>query len=148
MSTRSNILVTCGDTRIFLYRHMDGYPAENGIDIADALSQCSNCSDFIQKLLDMRYRQRSYETKPSRMYEITTDWHGDIAWAYLVSYNPSNNKCTIGLSHITLQNRFSAFNNPIFFKDTMMDIDQFISICRQDKARREQIRNSLTTKQE
>jgi hypothetical protein len=87
MSTRSNIIIKSGKTAIYMYRHSDGYPACNGIDLADALATAKTASAFVQNLLDRRYDKQSYETEPKRIYELTTDVHGDIEWCYKIEFS-------------------------------------------------------------
>jgi len=104
MSTRSNIIVEFDGATIFLYRHSDGYPACNGVDLADALAQSTSASEFVQNLLDRRYEKQSYETKAKRIYELTTDLHGDIEWAYTVRYE-FGKKPLVGWAHIGFEDR-------------------------------------------
>lgn len=37
MSTRANITIEYGESRVILYRHCDGYPSETGADILAAM---------------------------------------------------------------------------------------------------------------
>ena len=87
MGTRCNIRITDTDgNRLWLYRHWDGYASCTGVDIAQTLKKIpAGWRDFgslINALLDKRYEQQSYETKPKRIYEVTTAEHGDIEWKY------------------------------------------------------------------
>jgi hypothetical protein len=40
MSTRTNILIKSGDTKVWLYRHHDGYLSETGYNLASVLANC------------------------------------------------------------------------------------------------------------
>lgn len=90
MSTRTNVLVKFGETTIYLYRHCDGYPAECGAAIAEALAKArghsySSGDAFMQALLSNRYEATSYG--PERpVYEFTTDYHGDIEHVYEIKF--------------------------------------------------------------
>lgn len=95
MSTRTNILVTLGMTKIFIYRHCDGYPAETGADILEKLQTAGKQGfngrfvpgNFIGALLGEMYEKQSYETCARHVYEITNDWHGDIEHAYIIGFS-------------------------------------------------------------
>jgi len=39
MATRSSIILNNGETRIVLYRHYDGYPSANGLDLANIMAE-------------------------------------------------------------------------------------------------------------
>lgn len=98
MSTRCNILVSLGESRVFIYRHCDGYLAETGADILaklmaaigkpDARRSPSGAANlFLRSLLEERYEKASYESEPRAVYELTSDWHGDIECAYWVDFS-------------------------------------------------------------
>lgn len=87
MSTRMNLVIEYGKTKVYIYRHMDGYPAEAGVDIAEKLKAAgNNGGKFLAALLSETYEQQSYQTAPSKVYELTTDLHGDIEWLYRVRF--------------------------------------------------------------
>ena len=83
MSTRSNVLIKMGDTKIYLYRHSDGYPGANGADLAERLIKHKNHGKaFINDLLAERYDATEY--RPERpVWELTNGLHGDIEWLYV-----------------------------------------------------------------
>jgi hypothetical protein len=95
MSTRTNILVTHGSTRIYLYRHCDGYPSETGADLAAKLNQCKRIDDFLAAILAERYEATSFRTGQP-VYEITSEVHGDIEWAYAIDFDTGNGSALIG----------------------------------------------------
>lgn len=45
MATRSSIILTDGATRIVLYRHYDGYPSVNGLDLANIMAETVKFSE-------------------------------------------------------------------------------------------------------
>ena len=79
MSTRANIVVHFGRTRIYLYRHHDGYPAETGADIVKALRQGKDADGFLHAIL----------AQSDSAFEITNDIHGDVEWFYVLSFTDS-----------------------------------------------------------
>ena len=109
MSTRSNIRVLGKDTKVWLYRHCDGYPAGNGSDLARALRwrdytgkpRVAELDGFLNTILALRYTQQSYETKPRSIYEITTGEHGDIEWLYTLKF--ANKRVTIEVRERSLR---------------------------------------------
>ena len=90
MSTRSNVLINLGDTKLYLYRHCDGYPGANGADLAEKLIKHKNCGKaFINDLLAERYDATEYN--PERpVWEVTTGLHGDIEWLYVFDMTDAN----------------------------------------------------------
>jgi hypothetical protein len=80
-------MIKAGKTTVYLYRHHDGYPACAGVDLAEALATSKTCTALVQTLLDRRYDKQSYETDAKRMYEVTTDVHGDIEWFYKIVFS-------------------------------------------------------------
>ena len=90
MATRSNILVQQGTTNIYLYRHWDGYLAENGKDIANALIAAGNDSSaFVRNLLNMTEDTARPDGSKRYHYEITSEVHGDIEYYYSVKFDSS-----------------------------------------------------------
>jgi hypothetical protein len=91
MGTRCNIVIEYGASRVYLYRHWDGYLAETGADLARKLQESGakggeSPTQFLQSLLDERYDKQSYEDKAKRLYEITDSIHGDIEYLYRVRF--------------------------------------------------------------
>jgi hypothetical protein len=82
MSTRCNIVLTCGETRIFFYRHYDGYPSDAGKNVATVallLQQGeATLDDVVRDLL------KDYGC------EVTTDLHGDVEYVYYITPTPDN----------------------------------------------------------
>jgi hypothetical protein len=92
MSTRTNILIRDDEHEVWLYRHMDGYPAECGADVLEIGAKILRQPDvgyvesphdvanrFFRKLVD------ADEHHPARpIYELTDGLHGDIAEFYVL----------------------------------------------------------------
>jgi len=98
MSTRCNVVVHQGKNHIYLYRHYDGYPAECGAVVAQALAKSfghgpdnrigewDHLNIFMQSLLANQYDATDHSpTRP--MYEFTNDLHGDIEYVYEINFN-------------------------------------------------------------
>lgn len=87
MGTRTNIIVKHGSTKIYFYRHYDGYPAATGADLVEKLRDCETdiVGNFVAKLLAERYESTSYK-QAQPVYELTTEVHGDIEYVYCIEF--------------------------------------------------------------
>jgi hypothetical protein len=89
MATRTNIVIELGSSRLYLYRHWDGYPAETGGDLVNKLSASGrNPTKFLASLMAEMDEATSYRAA-SHVYEVTSDLHGDIEWIYVVKFYDS-----------------------------------------------------------
>jgi len=88
MSTRSNILIKCHDTNIWLYRHMDGYPSVTGYNLALTLAHSKSYTDFMNSLLSYKYEPTTF-SKALPVYGITTEQHGDVEYLYKFEFDRS-----------------------------------------------------------
>jgi hypothetical protein len=79
MSTRANITINNGDSKIILYRHYDGYPTNTGIDILNRIKRSKHISDLVSDFLTATM---DWMTSPKKLYEITSEIHGDIEYDY------------------------------------------------------------------
>ena len=87
MSTRCNIIIHHGASKIMLYRHYDGYLANTGADLAEKFAAANGSADaFLRALMADRYDKASYETEARPVYELTTEVHGDIEYLYKVVF--------------------------------------------------------------
>ena len=87
MATRCNLIVKEGKTRVYLYRHWDGYPAECGAVIATALAAAKgNVNSFMVNLLANQYEATAH-SPAQPMYEFTNDLHGDVEYVYEINFN-------------------------------------------------------------
>src|SRR5262245_1929164 len=95
MATRCNVVLTdsVAGSKVFLYRHWDGYLAEAGGDIAEklkaSLAKTAYSRGFREMLTTMVCEKRGGEgrDKDRPQYEVTDDVHGDIEHLYEVSFN-------------------------------------------------------------
>jgi len=91
MSTRCNIKIVTDDQTVYLYRHMDGYPAETGADVYEvAKSFDGNSYNYLPAWMAAvnRFMKYCYEgddlRKARPMYELTDAAHGDIEHFYVI----------------------------------------------------------------
>lgn len=94
MSTRSNILVEYGATKIYLYKHHDGYLAGTGRAILDHL----NAPRFKHSHQGVNTFIASLLTDGEQEFEITSDWHSDIEFAYRVIFADDGSSVKIGVA--------------------------------------------------
>ena len=80
MSTRANITINNGESKIILYRHYDGYPTDTGIDIANRIKRSKDTSGLVSDFLDA-----TFDSNGRKVYEITTEIHGDIEYDYEIT---------------------------------------------------------------
>lgn len=72
-------------TKIWLYRHYDGYLKETGYNLASCLCNSKNINEFMTKLLDQKHEPTTYrDAEP--IYEFTTGMHGDIEYLYRINF--------------------------------------------------------------
>ena len=88
MSTRSNTVIKYGETVIYLYRHCDGDPVWAGAELLKCIKASKGATDKVtgNVLYGPNELVRKLLASKSR-YRITTDFHGDIEWAYIVRYS-------------------------------------------------------------
>jgi hypothetical protein len=87
MSTRANIIIKHGHTKLVLYRHCDGYVSGTGADLLIALKASQgNASKFIKNLLAATYEKQSYESEARPVYEVTSEVHDDIEFFYDITF--------------------------------------------------------------
>ena len=97
MSTRANIEISYGETKIMLYRHHDGYPAVTGRNICKNLWSAWNPWERGGKevFLSQMINQTSGD---KRCYSLTDDIHGDVEYFYKVEFM-GEGKIWITISH-------------------------------------------------
>jgi hypothetical protein len=141
MSTRANIVVTVGQSRVFIYRHCDGYPAEMGADILAKLRATATnpgcypsaqraADEFLRALLTEYYDKQPYETKPKAVYELTSDLHGDIEHAYFVRFGE---KGAVTVRHAARPARSQAEVDEWSGKGAKLSLDEFAQVVNQDR---------------
>ena len=109
MSTRCNVIIKFGDTKIRLYRHCDGYLTGAGQDVLDKLrqSEIRNTQDKgiinIAKLVQL-FLINDYE------YRLETELAGDLEYVYEINLKSEyshgahyNNSSLIGVDVFTRQ---------------------------------------------
>lgn len=88
MSTRCNIRIEFGQTRIWIYRHCDGYVSVTGTDLCTKIDETKgNPTDLLRVILDDRYDEPGHEGAIRRPYELTDNEHGDIEHEYVIRFD-------------------------------------------------------------
>lgn len=104
MSTRTNIVIDYGESRVILYRHMDGYPTSVGVDLLEKLAAAKDATGFVVSLLAEQYDAEVYRAAHP-IYELTTEIHGDIDYLYRVKFSQdwaaTPNPAEIGVLDLT-----------------------------------------------
>lgn len=87
MGTRSNLVIEVGSSRVYIYRHWDGYLAGAGRDIYSKLLMAgSNPEQFLRAILAEMDEATSY--RPAQgVYHLTSEVHGDIEYLYVVRFS-------------------------------------------------------------
>ena len=85
MGTRSNMVVTYGNSKTIIYRHWDGYIEGAGYDIASTLINNPSPKDFVRELLNKK-EQDSFTRAGQYIYELTSEIHGDIEYWYELNF--------------------------------------------------------------
>jgi len=87
MGTRAHIALYLGDTRVYLSREFDGYPAATGADIVFALSACPLLpTDFLRGMLSIAYASGP-ESVGQPIYELAENVDRRTEWFYCVRFN-------------------------------------------------------------
>ena len=127
MSTRSNIIIKSGNTKIWLYRHMDGYLSETGYNLASTLAHCKGFKSFLDNLLNQKYEATMYrQARP--IYEFTTEEHGDIEYLYSFEFDrsmPKNVKVIVE-SCASWENRKELINTE--FSITPQNVEKHLKL--------------------
>jgi hypothetical protein len=100
MATRSNVVITDEQgNELWIYRHWDGYPSENGLFIAKTLKELKRVRHYgtFAPLANALVDHRDSGNDP--VYEITTGQHGDIEWLYAIKC--SRSKVTVTVTEIS-----------------------------------------------
>jgi len=114
MATRSNIIFNYGYTKIFFYRHYDGYLAETGKNLIEMLVDCKKPDKFIESVLE------------DKKYEITNGIHSDIEYLYEINfrfiYEP---KIELSIRFVKRDNFNEEITNEVLEKQDFLTISQF-----------------------
>ena len=85
MSTRGNIIIKYGNTKVVFYRHHDNYISEGGYELATLIKHNVNAPALIK---DMMTRQRGiYIGDMDRpLYKLSSALAGDSEYDYYLTY--------------------------------------------------------------
>lgn len=146
MSTSANIVICHGDTKLVVYRHWDGYPAETGADIITKLREAIKgdgyrrttfaiVTDFVRSILNDTYEQQSYETKPKHVYDLMDVQTHGIEHYYVLNFRASvddNGEDCVGIYHAA---RPLHFHDEGWMKQgTSLSLKLFTNFVNADRA--------------
>ena len=85
MSTRGNVIIKYGATKVVFYRHHDNYISEGGYELATLIKHNVNAPALIK---DMLTRQRGiYIHDMDRpLYKLCSALAGDSEYSYILTY--------------------------------------------------------------
>ena len=85
MSTRGNVIIKYGNTKVVFYRHHDNYISEGGYELATLIKHNVNAPALIK---DMMTRQRGiYIGDMDRpLYKLSSALAGDSEYSYILTY--------------------------------------------------------------
>jgi hypothetical protein len=88
MATRALIVVYIGETRVYLSREYDGYPATTGADIVLTLSSGAFVpTDFLRGMLSIWYASSDAAGAGHPVYEIAENVDSRTEWFYCVRFD-------------------------------------------------------------
>jgi hypothetical protein len=118
VSTRCNVCVQYGSTSLYLYKHHDGYPEGTGRLLAELLTAHTTPHAFIVAALAYRFADQPH----TMVFEITNSWHGDIEYAYRISFDPAGAYVKVG---------FTRCQGPPIGKFKLGAVSTFAKRCNQ-----------------
>ena len=95
MGTRCNVVINYGKTKLYLYRHWDGYYAETGDHLRNILFHSfsdggyTKAAKFINNLLAAKRDVNKWDSPDKPQYEVTSQEHGDIEYKYTFTFMES-----------------------------------------------------------
>ena len=135
MATRSVVTVKATLGRIALYRHWDGYPAEAGAAILEAIQSSSRrayATDGPERFVEALLRVR--DSAGREVYELTTreEDHGDLDWRYSVKRTPCLGGWWITAERRTWTNDGESETWSTAFAGEQLGFETFVSADRAD----------------
>lgn len=114
MSTRANVIIKDSFSKLFFYRHSDGYPEVTGRSLKSFVKKYTQVKfrlDVMQSagwLIIKGYQEYSngkdgskYDTWKVGAYEPTTEIHGDIEYLYVIDLDTRELKMIQGKKETT-----------------------------------------------
>lgn len=99
MSTRCNIIIKDGESRIYLYHHHDGYPMGVGTELQAYLEKEWStrrywfASSIANELIKGSLPYPFSDDKKDEEYEVTFGLHGDIEYCYVINCQARTLRC-------------------------------------------------------
>lgn len=100
MSTRTNILIENKKTKLWLYRHYDGYLSATGHDLMINLIHNKDVTSFVTSLLATNYDACELHSKKA-VYEVTSEQHCDIDFLYRFIFDDRKGKVKIIIDQVS-----------------------------------------------
>jgi len=128
MSTRGNVIIKYGATKVVFYRHHDNYISEGGYELATLIKHNVNAPALIK---DMMTRQRGiYIGDMDRpLYRLSSALAGDSEYSYILTYGGDYLDQTLSIK--VVNHAYNAGDITIYSKSGMVGAvaDDFYKYC-------------------
>lgn len=128
MSTRCNVVVTFGDSKIYMYRHCDGYPNGVGTDLVPFLLDFMRNARVDCRRAPTTLLKQLIAVDSEAGLELTTGFHMDIEYAYWVRISDD------GRVDVAMREIPSARHRGELTPGKYMTVDKFEELCAKDKS--------------
>jgi len=117
MSTRGNVIIKYGNTKVIFYRHHDNYISEGGYELATLIKHNVNAPALIK---DMMTRQRGiYISDMDRpLYRLSSALAGDSEYTYTLTYGGDYLEQTLSIK--VVNHNYDAADLTIYSKSGMV----------------------------
>jgi len=95
------------------------------------LNASHNVSELLVNLLSRRYEKQSYEKEAKPVYTVTTEWHGDIEWAYKIEATHTSERFKVGFREIEIGGDIDA---AVASTKAELTIETFAAYCKAKEA--------------
>lgn len=129
MSTRCNVVVTFGDTKIYLYRHCDGYPSGVGRDLVPFLLDFMRNARVDCRRAPTTLLEQLIAVDSEAGLELTTGFHMDIEYAYWIRVSEIHDRVDVAMREIP-----SARHRGELAPGKYMTVDKFEELCAKDES--------------
>ena len=138
MATRCNVILkdSKNDSKVYLYRHWDGYPGETGADLikhlVPALDAKNGQRGFRAMLTSLVNAKRGGEGRDhdQPQYEVTDAIHGDIEHLYELSFNAGRAN---GHTSVLITHSMRRCGDKDFGGKVHLSLEQFVGMVNADR---------------
>jgi hypothetical protein len=131
MSTRGNVIIKYGNTKVVFYRHHDNYISEGGYELATLIKHNVNAPALIK---DMLTRQRGiYIYDMDRpLYKLCSALAGDSEYTYTLTFGGDYLSQTLQIK--VVNHAYDAGDITIYSKSGMVGAvaDDFYKYCSKE----------------